>query len=64
MADALQSVIHGPKKEVERLEKISARFEKSNSAHHARVQKLIHSIKKHIAMLQLPRKRRAKPKSH
>jgi hypothetical protein len=62
MTDGFQTAIDGLKKEVERLEKIAARFEKSNSMHHDSVLKLIHSIEKHIEMLEAPSKRQASVK--
>jgi hypothetical protein len=62
MTDGFQTAIDGLKKEVERLEKIRARFEKSNSMHHDSVLKLIHSIEKHIEMLEEPSKRQVRVK--
>jgi hypothetical protein len=62
MPDVFQPVIDGLKKEVERLEKIAARFEKSNSMHHESVIELICSIEQHIRMLEsVPGKSSAKP---
>jgi hypothetical protein len=59
MTTGLPSVIDGLKKEVARLEKIAARFEKSHSVHHASVLKLLDSIKKHIEMSESGRARNA-----
>jgi hypothetical protein len=50
--NGLPGVVDGLKKEVERLEKIAARFEKSHSVHHDSVLKLLDSIKHHIEMLE------------
>jgi len=45
-------VIDALKKEVARLEKVAAGFERSHSVHHDTVLEILDSIKQHIEMLE------------
>jgi hypothetical protein len=59
MPDIFQTAIGGLKKEVGRLEKIAARFEKSNCIHYSAVVKTIGSIEQTIKMLEAGRAKEA-----
>ena len=52
MTNDLQRVVDALKKERERLGKIAARLQKSHSAHHDTVLKLINSIEQHLETLE------------
>jgi hypothetical protein len=59
VSDVVQPVIDVLKKEVERLEKIAAHFEKAKSMHYESVVKLICSIEQNIKMLEARRAKSA-----
>lgn len=52
MTGGFQPIIDGLKKEIERLEKIAAIFEKSNSVHLDSLLTIIDSVKQHIRTLE------------
>ena len=52
MPGGFQPIIDGLKKEIERLEKIAAIFEKSNSVHLDSLLTIIDSVKQHISTLE------------